>query len=186
MGWRVTMHDYTRRFLVHVNAQGWQPIGCQVACGSLRSKIATAVDVVCVDMRNDERVVLVELKCGFERYLDRYGSHMLPPFENMTDCPRNQFQVQLLITRKLFLNTYRSCKHVKCVVVRVTRSGVDQYRLDDTFKVCAKKAWSMITDHAGAASTKPAVAPANTRRVPKERQSQPCALVEMKWKKITQ
>jgi hypothetical protein len=176
VGWQVTMHDYTRRFLAHVNAQQWEPVGCQVPCGSVEAKVATAVDMVCSSKRDGGRLVLIELKCGFERYIDRYSGHMCSPFQASTDCPRNQFQVQLMITRALFVSTYPNGKNVGCVIVRVTRDQVEQFSLAPAFVSQYRRAWSMVSG----IRIQPKAPPA--RSAPVVRREQPCSLAPMSWK----
>jgi hypothetical protein len=143
-GWRLQMHDYTKRFMRLLINRGWEPIGSQVVCGSSDARMGTAVDLVVRDTRNNDKIVVIELKCGFDRYLDRFHSQMLPPFEHMTDCPRFQFQVQLLMTRILFMRTFPRLRDVQCVVVQVTQSTVNVIPLDVLFVRLGAEAWKVV------------------------------------------
>lgn len=188
-GWRVSMHDYTERFFRRIETLGWQPIGSQVACGSMKAMTGTAVDLVCVDDRHGG-IVLVELKCGFDRYLDRYKSYMSPPFANITDSPRYQFQVQMLVTKLLFECTYPASLPVTGHILLISRDRVAHFALGDVFLHHSTTVWNQLcvktedtkSPPSENATQSPTVQPSCTV-VPAIRiaKQEPCALVPMDW-----
>lgn len=63
--------------------------------------VGTAVDLVCVNGRNE--IVLVEVKTGYtEQYSDEIDKMMKTPLESMDQSPWSQHQIQMMVTQHLF------------------------------------------------------------------------------------
>ena len=130
---------YTRRLLQALRARHLFPVASQVPVGSAKARLGTAVDLVCVheddllrwadgcSLRPGARVVLVELKCGYETNYERYVGPMEAPLQRLNDSPHEQHQVQLLLTRILFERTFTRDGGPRvhdAFVVRVHAAGV--------------------------------------------------------------
>ena len=143
-GYRETQHVYTKKVFAELERQGWEPIAAQVACGSVDARLGTAVDLVCVDPKRPHQDILLELKCGFARYVDRYAGRMHEPFKAMTDSPRNQFQLQLMFSRILYARTFKGRKVGTCAVIRVHETGVSIDMLRRNVIELGAAAWKLL------------------------------------------
>jgi hypothetical protein len=123
-------HPFTAKLASGMSHMGLYPVAGQVVVEDEATRIGTACDLVCIDIR-DGGTVIVEVKCGFDGYLDakcgnmRHECHMLP------DSPRQQHQVQLALTTALFSRTY-GLKPARAFVLRACDEGVHFYRLRST------------------------------------------------------
>lgn len=112
----------TRHVLMALHKLGLRPILTQVPVhGMPHCRVATAVDVVCLNRNNE--VVLVEVKTGFANYYDVGRHDMHGCFAGLKDSPRNQHQVQLALTCEMFENTTRIPVR-EAYVVRAIAEGV--------------------------------------------------------------
>jgi hypothetical protein len=114
---------HPRTHLIHrfLDSKGWSAIStqCDLGCECLR--LGTRVDLVCVN--GEGQAVLVEIKNGFDNYIDVDGQGcMLFPFDKVPQTVRNQHLLQLMFTKWLF----EHCAHehsdlvlAECVVVRI-------------------------------------------------------------------
>jgi len=93
----------------------------------VRLEIPRACDLVCIDSR-DGGAVVVEIKCGFDGYLDARCGHMRHECAMLADSPRQQHQVQLALTTALFARTYKLTA-ARAFVLRACDAGVHFYRL---------------------------------------------------------
>jgi hypothetical protein len=98
-----------------------RPIGAQVVVRCEQCDLATLVDGVFLNAEG--RVVLVELKCGFEGYVDRSTGAMRGPFCALSNAPVNQHQIQIAFTRCMFERTFPEFGKVDAIVVRMTETG---------------------------------------------------------------
>lgn len=80
------------------------PIYAQLPVGDEALRVATMVDLVCRDMEG--RIVLVELKCGFDDYFHVPNQgHMLAPLQNVEASFRNKAWLQLWLTTEFYHHT---------------------------------------------------------------------------------
>jgi len=120
-------HPFTAKLASGMSHMGLYPVAGQVVVEDEATRIGTACDLVCIDTR-DGGTVIVEVKCGFDGYLDakcgnmRYECGMLP------DSPRQQHQVQLALTTALFSRTY-GLRPARAFVLRACDEGVHFSRL---------------------------------------------------------
>ena len=143
-GYRATQHVYTQKVFDELARQKWEPIAAQVACGSVDARLGTAVDIVCVDPRRPDKDILLELKCGFARYIDRFSTRMKAPFQAMTDSPRNQFQLQLMFSRILYARTFVGRTVGHCAIIRVHETGVSIDLLRQDVVKLGAAAWRLL------------------------------------------
>ena len=90
--------------------------------------MATAVDLVC-ERRGS--LYVIEVKTGWNGVpYEGGGRAMRGAASGMSDCPRNQHALQLLVTRYLFRLTF-GLERCAAAVVRVSDDGVRFYKLPE-------------------------------------------------------
>ena len=82
--------------------RGWRPLASQVALGCAQLRLGTRLDLLCLDHLN--RLILIELKTGFDDYFRKYASRLQPPFQDMPASCYTKACLQLLCTTWLFLH----------------------------------------------------------------------------------
>lgn len=126
---RRKLHPYTLSILTYMANTNWIPIGAQVPVGSHTHRIGTAIDVLCVYPHSRSRFVVLEIKCGFDRYYYHHTrTRMNPPFQAFDDSCYFQHQLQLMTTVWLL----EQCPtHIRseAYVLRAHRAGVTAYPL---------------------------------------------------------
>ncbi len=113
-----------QRFWRMMKIYEWKPVLTQAPVRHDTLRIGTMVDVVCRDSQG--RYKLLELKTGFEQYYDTSSGHKLSgPFEQHSDCPRNQHQLQLAATEHMYKMTHKDQLLAPSVILRFHSSGVE-------------------------------------------------------------
>jgi hypothetical protein len=120
-------HVFSRAFITLMHKLKLRPIGAQVVCRCAICDIATLIDAVFIDKNNC--VVLVELKCGFEGYIDEFTGNMQGVFKSLTNAPKNQHQIQVAFSRCMFERTFPELGAIDALVVRMTTSGAHVSRV---------------------------------------------------------
>ena len=133
-------HSLARAFVALISRLRLVPVGAQVVVRDEQVDLATLVDGVFVDERG--RVVLVELKCGFEGYNDTSNGRMRPPFRKFTNAPKHQHQLQLAFTRCMFERTFPEFGRVDARIVRMTDRGAHVTRIDDDLDATARRVFA--------------------------------------------
>lgn len=114
-------------FWIMCEKKGWVPTASQVTVGCATLRVATRIDVVCKDTSGN--VVLLEIKRGYSYCAE--ASHMMnAPFTDRNNCPKNQFQLQLLLNRELYRRTYQQRVIGGCYVCRFEEDQVNIYPLE--------------------------------------------------------
>ena len=121
-----------------------EPIEAQRVVLDERRRLATAIDVVCLNRDRDDEVVLVELKTGFmgDRAMPARDScgkviKMRAPLTTARDCALHRHLAQLAATRELFVREAATMKalhkkgitRVVGILLYVTPSGSEIHRL---------------------------------------------------------
>ena len=172
---RQHMHLYTHSVLLTMQREQLQPVAADVPCGSGHARLGTAVDIVAVRAHDPEALVLLELKCGFMRYLHKYQGLMCAPYERFHDCPLNQFHLQLALTEVLFRRTYPRAKLGVPLIINVHPGGCDVYPLNQAVRQCNAAAWQRLLE------TK--LATATQRKHTRERQQRKARLAQDQWER---
>ena len=133
-------HPLARAFVALTRRLRLVPAGAQVVVRDEQIDLATLVDGVFVNERG--RVVLVELKCGFEGYNDASNGRMRRPFQKFTNAPKNQHQLQLAFTRCMFERTFPEFGRVDARVVRMTERGAHVTRIDDELDATTRRVFA--------------------------------------------
>ena len=114
-------HVYAQAFIALMKKLDLTPLGAQVVVRDEACNLATLVDGVFLNRA--KRVVLIELKCGFEGYNETSSGKMHAPFGAYSNAPCNQHQLQLAFTRCLFERTFPEFGKVGALLVRMTNTG---------------------------------------------------------------
>ncbi|KAK3251045.1 hypothetical protein CYMTET_39589 [Cymbomonas tetramitiformis] len=100
------LHAMTRAAIDRLSRAELLPVDAQVMVGDSETLTRTAVDVLCVSKRDPQKTVLIEVKCGFDRYLSSSSGKMRFELEAVDNSPRNQHHLQLAVTRELYARAY--------------------------------------------------------------------------------
>lgn len=130
------MHPFSRAFIELTKKLNMRPLASQVVVRDENCDIATLVDAVFLDER--DKIILVELKCGFEGYVEKSNARMRRPFSCFPNSPRYQHQLQVCFTKHMFLATFPEFQHVEALVVRMTEKGAHVSRTDPKIEEIVK------------------------------------------------
>lgn len=87
-----------------IEEQKWIPLCAQLPVGCVELRLATKLDLLCLDLKG--RVIIVELKCGFDDYFDIHNQGcMMYPFQHVPTSFRHKAWLQLLLTTYLYFHT---------------------------------------------------------------------------------
>ncbi len=90
------VHPYTYAIIETVQSEmNLRFLTAEEAVYSSKGHFATAIDQVCTDSQG--RLVLIELKCGMDRYAMHGNDAMKGPLKNISNSPLNQSFVQALV-----------------------------------------------------------------------------------------
>jgi hypothetical protein len=107
---RKTLHVSTLRVINFLNKHDLVLYQSQLPIASFYLHLATSVDLVCQhkDDRGEGRpVVLVEIKSGGLGYYNKSNGNMKYPYQNVTNSPEHQHQLQLTLTRWIYQEDYQ-------------------------------------------------------------------------------
>ena len=131
------MHSFSRAFIELTRRLKLTPVGTQVVVRSKDCDLATLIDAVFLNEHNN--IVLVELKCGFNGYIDTASGLMSAPFSRFKDSPKYQHQLQLGFTKQMFHKTFPEFNKVDAMVVRMTESGAYVNKINKNIDEIAKR-----------------------------------------------
>lgn len=79
------------------------PIDSQVAVGCVYMRIATKIDILCKNSKN--QFCIIELKCGYDSYWNTFTKEkFVEPFQNVQMTCENQSYLQLLFTTYFYIH----------------------------------------------------------------------------------
>lgn len=101
---RRSMHMHTRILIRTLYDLSLIPIASQFPVGLLSLYVGTSVDLICINPNHREQgVYILEIKSGYETYYEAHSGYMLKsPFQQKSDCPHHQHQLQLAMTTWLY------------------------------------------------------------------------------------
>lgn len=115
-----------RKLVKALRAAKLRPLDAQHVVWDERARVATGIDITCEHVPSGS-LVLCELKCGYNGGThDLARGSMRAPLSNVSDCPRNQHQLQAACGELMF----KRCTRVKAGVavdsrvIRVCDEGV--------------------------------------------------------------
>lgn len=126
---RRALYAYTINVLKYMQAQKWVPVAAQVPVGSARFRLGTAIDVLCTKRGRGNALIVLEIKCGFDRYYLKHSrTPMTRPFHKLKDSCYYQHQLQLMSTAWLLEQCPETIQS-PAFVLRAHRAGVTAYPL---------------------------------------------------------
>jgi len=132
------LHPFSRAFIALTERLRLTPVASQVVVRDERCNIATLVDAVFLNAKG--RVVVVELKTGFEGYNDVSTGRMLAEFAHLSNAPANQHKVQLAFTHAMFEMTFPEFGSADALLVRMTSEGAHVRSLIERDSAAARRA----------------------------------------------
>ena len=135
-------HPYTIKIIKALDVAGLRPVKAQVHVTSPAHGLGTGVDLLCARALpgGGERLVVVEIKCGFNRTeaYERSTGPMKRFLKHLPNSPRNQHAVQTTVTRAIFLACHPEVTALDAVVLRVTDAGVFLHAVDRSLYATAE------------------------------------------------
>ena len=135
------VHPFVRNAIVALRAYGLKPITAELpicsdpdipGCG-----VATAIDAICMDIRN-QNLVLIEWKTGFDHYLMQGSGNMEGPLGGIySDCPLHQAWFQLALTKHIVETFYGDVRVGAAYVMQLSQAGVTPLALPEDISVSA-------------------------------------------------
>jgi len=96
----------TEKLLAFFQKQHWEMKYCQFPVGVQSSRLGTNIDVLCWS-KSSQRWIILEIKSGYGQYKYKHtGNHMFFPLGTLKDCPFNQHQLQLFLSKMLFCENF--------------------------------------------------------------------------------
>ena len=132
------LHPFSRAFIALTQRLHLTPVATQVVVRNEQCNIATLVDAVFLNAKG--RIVVVELKTGFEGYNDVSTGRMLAEFAYLTNAPASQHRVQLAFTKEMFEMTFPEFGDVDGLLIRMTSTGAHVRSLDQRDSAAARAA----------------------------------------------
>jgi hypothetical protein len=128
----VRLHPYTSAVVAFLAQHDYVPVKGQVEVGTVKWGLGTAVDMLW-QQQSSGKLLLVELK-KWERgtYTIRQGN-MKAPLLHVANCAHTHHQLQLAITRCLFMRTFAQFTRVHApdgLVLCVHKLGIDVHPLE--------------------------------------------------------
>lgn len=150
---QVHIYKLTRMVLSGLHERGLEPVAAQRCVISERHRLGTAADFVCYS-KADNKVVIVELKCGFDSGRTAAAVHggkackMRGPLSGASDCNVHRHLAQLAVTCHLFTSEEETLnklgdlgleKEVDGVLMYANDEGVEFFDLTDWWEKRAGK-----------------------------------------------
>jgi len=132
------LHPFSRAFIALTQRLRLTPVATQVVVRDENCNLATLVDVVFLN--TDGRIVVVELKTGFEGYNHVSSGQMRAEFAHHTNAPANQHKVQLAFTHAMFEKTFPEFGSADGLLIRMTTEGAHVRSLTERDKLAARRA----------------------------------------------
>lgn len=115
---------FTRKILLAMKGWKWRPVTSELPLADVNAGFATAADMICSAPGRGGRLILVEVKNGYHGSWDSGKYPMEGPLRGLlSDSPRNQAHVQLLMTWHMLKQL--GVRVDGAYVVRAHPNGVD-------------------------------------------------------------
>jgi hypothetical protein len=124
-------HKRTIAVLRYLADRGWHPLACQVPVCCSSSRTGTMVDMICIDTKNNNKLICLENKSGFVASYLEGSTKMLYPFHDRNDSDHNRHQLQLMLTTMLMRHTFgMQHSEMHSAVLRVDDDNVEHIPLE--------------------------------------------------------
>jgi len=126
-------NTYTVKVIRALNMMKLEPLFGEWPIYDENIPYATSIDMVCASGSEKGRLVLIELKTGYQGYFNK-GNEMMTrsPLKRVPNSPLNQAYIQCLMAKATLESLYGLNK-VYGLVVRVHERGVKAYPIPDEF-----------------------------------------------------
>jgi hypothetical protein len=121
----------------------YTPQYSQVTVGSIDARLATKVDVKCIDDKT-KGVVLIENKVGYNSFHHSSTGNMNAPYSTINNCTYNQHQIQLAMTTELHKQTFKNQNIVQSIVWKYDATGVSEFPLENWARDGAKEVLKLV------------------------------------------
>jgi hypothetical protein len=138
------LHNYTKKWITATRHWKWTPVAAQLKIYDEDTQIATAIDCVCKD--EEGKLIFVEVKTGFEDYVDNSTHFMHTPLGNVRNTPQNQHFLQLLIMC-IIMEKYYWTNEYSAFVVRIDEKGVRREALPSWAHDLKDAIYSILVEH---------------------------------------
>lgn len=128
-----SIHVYTHRLLTFIlEKMQWRLVRSEFDIFDERLGIGTSVDIVAVT--NEGKLVLIEVKCGFSEYFDRYDGYMHGALKSLTDSPHHQANIQLITEALLIVKNHQiRLDDLLLYVIRVDDQGIYEHKINNAY-----------------------------------------------------
>jgi hypothetical protein len=109
----------------------WTPVISQMPLVAEHIGIGTRADMIAVDAAGT--ALLLELKCGFEKYLYKHNGKMRGPLAGVTNAPMNQHFLQVGLEKLIFRHCYGFAFPMTYVIQAIFTRGIIPHELPDWF-----------------------------------------------------
>ncbi len=138
------IHEFTRRILLFINKRGWIPFISEFKTFDEDLRIATSIDLVCLDIVTG-KLIFLEFKTGYEGYFDRYTGYMRNSLNKLTNSPSNQAHIQLITSVLITMKSHRiSVDEFEMYVIRVDNTCLSPHKVSNDY--LSSKAKKIYTD----------------------------------------
>lgn len=127
------LHPYTYKILYFImETMKWDLLRPEFDIFDEDLLIGTSVDIVAVTKQG--KLVLIEVKCGYAEYFDRYEGYMHRSLHKLTDSPHHQANLQI-ITAALMIHKRHEIPldKMELYVLRVDDQGLDPYLVQNDY-----------------------------------------------------
>jgi hypothetical protein len=121
------LHPFTKSLIVYLRCNKLIPIRSEFTIFDSEINKATKIDMLCAN--EEMEIVAIELKTGMDDYISRGNDSIKGPLEGeITNCPKNQALIQILMSSIILEYRYNIC--IKGLyVLNVNMSGVYPYEV---------------------------------------------------------
>jgi hypothetical protein len=115
------LEPYTRSMIEARKVWKWTSLMCQFPIAIPEARCGTKIDEIAID--DQQRLIVVENKCGFATYLDLSCRNMNGPLSDVSDAPINQHYLQAGLAA-IVLEKRWGVAVQKVYVTQITQTGV--------------------------------------------------------------
>lgn len=128
-----SIHVYTHRILKFIlETMQWRLLRSEFDICDEKLRIGTSVDIVAVT--NQGKLVLLEIKCGYNGYFDNYDNYMRGTLRKLTNSPHHQANIQLITEAVLIVKNHQiSLNDLLLYVIRVDDNDLHYYKINNEY-----------------------------------------------------
>jgi hypothetical protein len=127
------LHIWTKRILLYIIEQEWQPIFSEFHIFDEDLRIATSIDMICITPEG--KLIILEFKTGYSGYWRKSnkGERISGPLKSiMANNPLNRAKLQLAFSM-LFLIKHHQIVNMEGWIIRIDQKELEAIKLDCNF-----------------------------------------------------